>query len=238
MPSSSCSARRPPPTTSSSSPTSSPRLAGGPHGHRRAIVDRDGGRDTLNAATLRAASSIDLATDRAVVDGVRLRLSGIENAVGGDGADRLVGNAGRNRLDGGRGDDLLRGGGGADLLGDGPGRDLLAGGRGRDVFELAADGKPDAVRDFQDGIDRLRLSDAAFRDLRFRDRDDGSMLIVHAGDRLLVEAARGDLDRHDFSAADFLLGLIRVVLRERSPAHDSRTFTPPAPPAPDSAGRA
>ena len=40
-------------------------LAGGPHGHRRAIVDRDGGRDTLNAATLRAASSIDLAAGRA-----------------------------------------------------------------------------------------------------------------------------------------------------------------------------
>ena len=61
------------------------------------------------------------------------------------------------------------------------------------------------MRDFQDGIDRLRLADAAFRDLRFRDRDDGSMLIVHAGDRLVVEAGRGDLDRHDFSAADFLL---------------------------------
>jgi len=30
-------------------------------------------------------------------------------------------------------------------------------------------------------------------------------LIRNAGDRLLVEAARGDLDRHDFSAADFLL---------------------------------
>jgi subtilisin family serine protease len=179
--------------------------AGGPHGRRPLIADADGGRDALNAATVRTAARVDLAEDRGVVDGVRLRLARIEDAFGGDGDDRLIGDAGRNRLEGGRGDDVLRGGPEADRLGDGPGSDILRGGAGRDAFVLADDGRRDRVQDFQDGLDRLRLPGADFEDLRFRGRDDGAVSILCAGERLLVEAARGELEVADLSRDDFLL---------------------------------
>jgi len=65
-------------------------------------------------------------------------LTGIENLIGGGGADLLIGNGEANWLDGGAGADQLEGGDGADVLIGGAGRDVLMGGRGGDTFLFAA----------------------------------------------------------------------------------------------------
>ena len=72
----------------------------------------------------------------------------IENATGGDGADRLIGNDGSNRLRGRGGDDTLMGGMGADTL---------QGGAGADTFVLEVTGAS-TVEDFSlSERDRLDL---------------------------------------------------------------------------------
>ena len=55
--------------------------------------------------------------------------------------------------------DTLQGGAGDDDLHDGRGDDLLVGGAGADVFVFGRDGNADRIGDFQDGIDRLDVSD-------------------------------------------------------------------------------
>jgi Ca2+-binding RTX toxin-like protein len=97
----------------------------------------------------------------------------IENATGGDGADRITGNAAANRLAGGAGNDTLFGGNandtlgggeGADTLDGGPGRDTLTGGLGGDVFRFSAPpgAGVDVVKDFLPGVDRLALDRTVF----------------------------------------------------------------------------
>ena len=60
---------------------------------------------------------------------------------------------------GSAGDDSLLGAGGDDFLHDGGGDDRLTGGAGADVFVFDRDGCPDRIADFQDGIDRIDVSD-------------------------------------------------------------------------------
>jgi serralysin len=71
----------------------------------------------LRAATLRyeAGGGGFLSRNEGIFGGLTIA-SGvvIEDATGGDGADRLTGNAGGNRLEGGLGNDVLFGGGGGD----------------------------------------------------------------------------------------------------------------------------
>ncbi|EYD75399.1 Alkaline phosphatase [Rubellimicrobium mesophilum DSM 19309] len=67
------------------------------------------------------------------------RLSGIENLVGGFGADTLRGNAGANVLTGGEDNDILDGRGGNDRLIGGIGADNLTGGAGDDTYVLSGD---------------------------------------------------------------------------------------------------
>ena len=83
------------------------------------LIDADAGNnDTLNAAAVTAGLLLDLRpgavqqiAGRALVLG---SATWIENALGGDGADRITGNGRDNLLWGGRGDDVLAGAGGAD----------------------------------------------------------------------------------------------------------------------------
>jgi subtilisin-like proprotein convertase family protein len=92
---------------------------------RRTLGDA-GGIDTINAAAVTAASTIDLAGGFSQIDGVQLTIAPgtvIENAIGGDGDDRLTGNAAANLLMGGRGNDVLAGLGGNDTLDGGAGSD-------------------------------------------------------------------------------------------------------------------
>lgn len=73
--------------------------------------------------------------------------------------ETLSGGALDDVLIGGAGADLLSGGAGADLIEDGRGVDTLHGGDGADTFILRADGTSDLIQDFQQGQDRLDLSD-------------------------------------------------------------------------------
>lgn len=83
---------------------------------------------------------------------------------GNGGKDRLEGGAGKDRLSGGSGADLLQGGAGADVLRGGAGKDTLDGGRGADHFVFTSLNEAgngfgrDLIRDFEPGIDDIRLS--------------------------------------------------------------------------------
>jgi len=86
------------------------------------------------------------------------------NAQGGN--DRISGLGGNDLLRGGDGNDTLLGGEGRDTLLGGAGNDrldgesghnILAGGAGADIFVLSRDGRA-MVTDFEDGVDRLGLS--------------------------------------------------------------------------------
>ncbi len=152
----------------------------------------------------------------------------IERAIGGSGNDRITGNAQRNTLVGNDGDDTLNGlkrndkiwggdgsdtlvgGGGLDVLRGGSGNDDLRGGRGndklwggdgRDEFVFSASGKRDAVMDFADDIDTLRIlglgsqaqvlshAKQAGDDVRFA-FGDGDVLLVYD---ITLSALRDDL---------------------------------------------
>lgn len=63
------------------------------------------------------------------------------------------------RLLGGGAAETLQGGGGDDFLHDGAGSDVLTGGAGADVFVLSRDGSADQITDFQQGIDKIDVSD-------------------------------------------------------------------------------
>jgi subtilisin-like proprotein convertase family protein len=103
----------------------------------RETLEDSGGNDTLNAAAVTTASTIDL------TPGADSRVAGsplvigidtvIENAIGGDGSDRILGNAAGNTLRGMRGDDWLFGGDGDDVLDGGNGNDTLDGRDGMDT---------------------------------------------------------------------------------------------------------
>ncbi|MGQ0609816.1 MAG: M10 family metallopeptidase C-terminal domain-containing protein [Paracoccaceae bacterium] len=81
--------------------------------------------------------------------GLLITASGAE-ATGGALDDRIIGTSGGQVLSGGGGDDVLH---------DGSGADWLIGGAGADVYVLMADGATDTIADFEDGIDRIDLSD-------------------------------------------------------------------------------
>lgn len=70
-----------------------------------------------------------------------------------------IGTARNDRIIGSAAADTLQGGAGNDFVHDGGGNDLLFGGAGADVFVFSRDGTPDRIGDFQDGTDRIDLSD-------------------------------------------------------------------------------
>ena len=103
------------------------------------LSDDDGGTDTLNAASVTGASTVNLRPGlTSLINGQQLSIlpgTAIENAFGGDGDDLIVGNGGANWLQGGRGGDRLVGYNGDDSLSGGAGNDTLLGGRGADVID-------------------------------------------------------------------------------------------------------
>jgi Ca2+-binding RTX toxin-like protein len=161
-----------------------------------------------------------------------------EHLVGGNCDDEIYGLGGRDTLDGvggddalygGTGRDLLRGGTGNDALDGGTGADTYIGGEGADRFVFGADAK-DVVQDFQNGIDRLDLSEWGtqnFGELRVFIQDNGNLRIVDTisedvavlSNRFDEKNAPSDLDASDFvfaskggqqitgtSGRDFLFG--------------------------------
>ena len=88
-------------------------------------------------------------------------ISGFENLTGSRLPDYLLGTNDANVLSGGRGVDRLDGRGGDDTLIGGAQDDNLKGGAGADVFVLNTGDGFDRITDWQDGLDRLDLSDFA-----------------------------------------------------------------------------
>lgn len=199
-------------------------------GHEATLADRNGGRDTLNAATLRSDVKIDLADRSGSLDGVEVTLAGrFEAVVGGDGddilrgarghdtlegmrgADQLTGRVGHDSLSGGKGADRLAGGSGndrlfggahGDILRDGPGRDVLSGGAGADVFVLSRDVGRDRITDFEAGSDRIALRGGDFDTLGLHDRAGGGVRLSHGDDRLLLDGP--GLTADALTESDFL----------------------------------
>ncbi len=81
---------------------------------------------------------------------------------GGNGADFLKGNDGDDILRGDRGNDLLFGGEGNDTLHGGRGVDKLWGGGGADEFAFIRGYHREVIKDFQDDVDTINLTDLGF----------------------------------------------------------------------------
>lgn len=128
----------------------------------------NGGNGIDSAAFLGAVNTtvnLGLTTAQATGHGNDI-LVNIENVITDSGADRITGNAAANYLAGGVGNDTLSGGLENDTLVGGDGNDLINGGAGNDslVGSLGADSftyytgyGSDRIRDFQNGVDKLRI---------------------------------------------------------------------------------
>ncbi|MFO1151158.1 MAG: ELWxxDGT repeat protein [Alsobacter sp.] len=69
-------------------------------------------------------------------------ITGVENVIGGDGADTIIGDWQGNRLEGGLGSDFINGGAGADTLVGGAGNDTyVVSDPGDKIIELSGEGK-------------------------------------------------------------------------------------------------
>jgi Ca2+-binding RTX toxin-like protein len=145
-------------------------------------------RDTLGGGN--AGVTVNLAAGFAI-DGWGLRdtLIGIENAEGGDGADRLIGDAGPNWLAGRAGDDIIQGGAGNDTLDSGEGRDMLLPGAGADQL-MPGTGADTVVGTYADLLDD-HLGDFGHEDRLVLLGEDGVPLPVRvraAGGVLTVDS--------------------------------------------------
>lgn len=87
---------------------------------------------------------------------------GNDRLVGGTGNDKLLGNNGDDTLLGGADKDVLIGGAGIDVLNGGTGNDKLKGNGGADILVFEIGSGKDKVKRFQDGIDRVDLTDFGF----------------------------------------------------------------------------
>ncbi len=119
---------------------------------------------------------------------------------GGTGLDdRLIGRSGADTLSGGGGDDFLH---------DGAGADRMVGGAGGDVFVLCADTSTDTIADFENGIDRIDLSDwgrlYSASSLTITSTATGAQ-IAFGGNTLIVNSANGtSLPLSAFTDSDFI----------------------------------
>jgi Ca2+-binding RTX toxin-like protein len=87
---------------------------------------------------------------------------GDDRLVGSTGNDKLVGNNGNDTLLGDADRDVLIGGAGIDVLNGGTGNDKLKGNGGADILVFEIGGGKDRIKRFQDGLDRVDLTDFGF----------------------------------------------------------------------------
>ena len=118
-------------------------------------------------------------------------LIAIEHVYGGAGNDTLTGNAAWNTLNGGAGNDRLYGG---------VGNDRLVGGLGADRFVFGRAEGADVIGDFQDGIDRIVLTNAAesMAGLRIWNGAGGAIVAWDAGQVTLTNITASQLTIADF----------------------------------------
>lgn len=133
--------------------------------------------------------------------------------LGGADDDDLIGNSGEDTLLGGTGIDKLYGGQNADRLDGGADNDFLFGEGGADVFVFGdiEDMGRDRIKDWQDGIDRIDVSDfgfASFAELDALAFDiSGGLRIQFANDStgdarvVIIE----NFTKADFDASDVIL---------------------------------
>ena len=129
-------------------------------------------------------------------------LGGNDRLHTGRGNDRAQGGAGNDRMLGEAGNDALNGGGGGDVLRGGRGSDTLTGGLGSDVFDFARGEGRDRILHFADGVDRLRIADAAVDTL-------GELAVRQVGSATEVSFSGTvieitELERAAFTAADVI----------------------------------
>jgi len=134
--------------------------AGDGHDHLRGgsgadRLDGGAGIDTADYAGSSAGVDVDLTTGKGFGgDAEGDTLSGIENLIGSDHADRLTGSAEDNQIDGGAGDDTIDGGSGDDWLTGGAGADRMSGGDGVDTVDFNYSFKAGVNVDLAAGIGR------------------------------------------------------------------------------------
>ena len=87
---------------------------------------------------------------------------GDDVGLGGDGNDKVYGGSGDDTLLGNDGHDYLKGGSGDDVINGGAGNDKLSGGWGDDVFVFDAGSGHDRINWFQNGHDKIDVSDFGF----------------------------------------------------------------------------
>lgn len=142
---------------------------------RATLTDTDGGIDTLNAAAVTSASTIDLRPGAvSTIAGRSLTIGAttqIERAHGGDGNDLLIGNSLANSLYGHRGDDLIDGGTGNDSIDGGAGSDIARFSGLRSRYSITQESGGYRVTDSQSGgdgsdwlvnVEKVQFSDGLF----------------------------------------------------------------------------
>ncbi|MFK7752630.1 MAG: calcium-binding protein [Sedimentitalea sp.] len=126
---------------------------------------------------------------------------------GGQASDRVVGQDGNDVLFGGRGNDRVEGGTGNDRLTDGLGADQLTGGSGFDIFIFVQDGTLDIITDYEDGMDRIDLTDFGvgleFSQLAITQVGNDVRIRVEQ-ENILVKAADGQISDFELSLGDFI----------------------------------
>jgi Ca2+-binding RTX toxin-like protein len=145
------------------------------------VIERvDGGTDTV-ISSVNYALSLDL-------ENLTLTGSGAFVGTGNYRDNQITGNALDNRLDGSAGNDVIDGG---------QGTDVLIGGLGADVFAFTTAGNVDQIVDFDAGVDRIALDDAAFPGLVPGSLASGAFRVgtaaEDADDRILYDPATGAL---------------------------------------------
>ncbi|NBU27740.1 MAG: calcium-binding protein [Caulobacteraceae bacterium] len=132
--------------------------------------------------------------------------AGDDEIRGRGGSDTLSGGEGNDRLRGDEGDDFLLGGGGNDRLRGDKGNDTLTGGAGNDRFIFNKEGGADTVTDFQNGLDKLDLTN-----FRLANADAALAAASQVGDNVVFTLAGGvtvTLEHVNLSvldATDFLI---------------------------------
>lgn len=124
---------------------------------------------------------------------------GADTLRGWPGNDTLSGQAGRDRLLGDSGNDVIYGGSAADTMDGGTGRDTLFGGTGADVFIFQQGDGIDSLRDFQNGVDRMRVEGVgSFAALSFSAAVGGTWVDYGNGAVYVRGVAQSQFDSSDF----------------------------------------
>ena len=171
------------------------------------------GNDTINGNDLNnvliSGAGIDringLGGDDDIEAGAHLDIvnggSGNDFIDGDGGVDILIGGSENDLISGGDGNDWLIGGADNDRLVGDAGDDTMIGGGGADTFEFTAtlQAENDTIRDFQDGIDQIEITNATgINDLQITYDIGGANVVMQGLDIRVVGAAQDSLTEDDF----------------------------------------